>query len=176
MNKNKTLDSFTHHFAAHFPDRQTKLTIGEARGYVNTIVELQGSPVYYNKSFGELNCSLCMHEQLIIFRHSRRNPTQIINTSTKFYGACRHKPRFHRYPNNYTLLSTDDKRNSSERVEATGVNNTPNSNENTPALCIYIDTSQIPTEDYSTDSETVINGTDNSSESVKNYNCSYMDV
>ena len=117
-----------------------------------------------------------MHEHLIIIKHSRRDPTKIVNTSTELYGDCRHKPRFHRYHDKCAPISTDDKHNSSEIVKSTEINNTPNSNENTPALCIYVDTSQVPTENYGTESETVINGTENSSELVGNYNRSYMDV
>ena len=87
VNKNKTSDSFAKHFAQHFPNRQEKLTIGEARTYVKIAIEWQGNPISCNKSFGNLNCSLCMHERLIILKHSRKDPSKIINTSTEFYGA-----------------------------------------------------------------------------------------
>ena len=56
-----------------------------------------------------------MKERLEIIKLYRYDPTIIINNSSEFYGACRHKPRFHRYPKNCTPHSTDDK-HSSERV------------------------------------------------------------
>ena len=179
VNKNKTSDSFAKHFAQHFPNRQEKLTIGEARTYVKIAIEWQGNPISCNKSFGNLNCSLCMHERLIILKHSRKDPSKIINTSTEFYGACRHKPRFHRYPDNCTTLSTDDEHLSSERVMPTITNNTPNLTEDTPTLCLEINESQevhTPRDQNSRSLSADRNGTDNSNHSVENPNCSYMDV
>ena len=56
-----------------------------------------------------------MKEILEILKLSNHDPAVIINSSTEFYGACRHKPRFHRYLTNCTSHSTDDE-HSSERV------------------------------------------------------------
>jgi hypothetical protein len=58
-----------------------------------------------------------MKERLEILKFSKKTPHLLINSSTEFYGACRHKPRFHRYITNCTKIhSTDDEQTSSERV------------------------------------------------------------
>jgi len=179
VNKGKTSDSFARHFAQHYQNRQDKLSIGEARTLVQMTIEWQGNPISCNKSFGKLNCSLCMHERLIILKYSRIDPSKIINTSTEFYGACRHKPRFHRYPNNCTNPSTDDDHNRLERVSNTGMNNTPNLTENPPVLCVYIDDSQqsqVPRDSDSTNLSALTNGTDNSNNLVENHNSIIEDV
>ena len=98
-------------------NRQTKLTIGEARKNVSVTILRQGNPISCNKSFGKLKCSLCMKERLKILSYSRDNPNLIINSNSEFYGACRHKPKFHRYAK--TSPSTDDEQYSSERVDLT---------------------------------------------------------
>ena len=51
----------------------------------------------------------------------------LINSNNELYGACRHKPRFHRYLTNCTPHSTDDKRRSSERVDTSVLTNSQNS-------------------------------------------------
>ena len=155
------------------------MTIGEARTVVKMSIEWQGNPISCNKSFGTLNCSLCMHERLIILKNSRNDPSKIINTSTEFYGACRHKPRFHRYPDNCTTLSTDDEHLSSERVMPAVENNTPNLTETPPVLCVYTDEtqeSQVLRDFNSRRLSVVRNDTENSNNSGENPNCSYMDV
>ena len=83
-----------------------------------------------------------MYEQLIILKHSKKEPSKIIITSTELYGACRHTPRFHRYPDNYTTFSTDDELLSSEGVKSPATNNTPNSTKNSSVLCLTINESQ----------------------------------
>ena len=57
-----------------------------------------------------------MKERLEILKFSSKNPTLLINNSSEFYGACRYKPRFHRYLTNYTPSSADDE-HSLERVD-----------------------------------------------------------
>ena len=98
VNTGKTPDSFAKHFAQHHnSQRQTKLTIGEARRQVSVSILWQGNAISCNKSFGKLNCSLCMKERILMLKYSRDNPNLIINSNSEFYGACRHKPKFHRY-------------------------------------------------------------------------------
>ena len=126
VNKDKTSDSFAKHFASHHRNKQTRLTAGEARKHLEVSILWQGKPISCNKSFGMLNCSLCMKERLEILKLSRIDPASIINSSTEFYGACRHKPRFHRYPSNCTPHSTDDELESSERVNARDLINSRN--------------------------------------------------
>ena len=67
-----------------------------------------------------------MKERLEILKLSRYDPAIIINNSSEFYGACRHRPRFHRYPTNCTPHSTDDE-HSSERVSTRDSINSQNS-------------------------------------------------
>ena len=118
VNTGKTSDSFAKHFAQHHNNRETKLTIGEARKHVSVTILWHGNPISCNKSFGRLSCSLCMKERLKILEYSKENPNYIINSNSEFYGACRHKPKFHRYAKTTPLpvLMTN---NSSERVYLT---------------------------------------------------------
>ena len=68
-----------------------------------------GKPISCNKSFGKLNCYLCMHERINILESIRKdNKTKVrkcINNNSEIYGACRHKPKFHRFS---CLSSADD--------------------------------------------------------------------
>ena len=59
-----------------------------------------------------------MKERIIIFKYSRENPNLIINSSSELYGACRHKPKLHRYAITTSLpvLMTN---NSSKRLDLT---------------------------------------------------------
>ena len=65
----------------------------------------KGNPISCMRSFGQLNCSLCMKERLAILDEFRKNPTKLINSQKELYGSCRHRTRFHRY---CTCESTDD--------------------------------------------------------------------
>ena len=114
-NKGKTSDTFAKHFAAHYSNENGKLKTGEARKMMEISIAWQGNAISCNKSFGKMNCSLCMKERLIILQLSKKDPASIINTSNEFYGACRHKPRFHRYTTTTcpSVLMTNE---SSERV------------------------------------------------------------
>ena len=57
-------------------------------------------------------------------RKERKEDTQnLINSSNKMYGACRHKTKFHRYTNSQTC-SADDGRTSPEKsVSGSASNN-----------------------------------------------------
>ena len=128
VNNNKTSDSFAKHFSTHLHNQQTKLIAREARRHVKVSILWQGKPISCNKSFRKLNCSLCMKERLDILKLSSHDPAIIINNSIKIYGACSHKPRFHRYLTNCTeISSTDDKRTGSERVNTSDLINSQNS-------------------------------------------------
>ena len=138
VNKNKTSDTFAKHFAAHYPNRKEKLTTGEARKIMEVKIEWQGKAISCNKSFGKLNCSLCMKERLIILQISKKDPASIINSSNEFYGACRHKARFHRYPitTSPSVLMTNE---SSERVKPkVTVGRPPILPDNSLQLCIEV--------------------------------------
>ena len=53
------------------------------------------------KTFGKLNCLLCIKQLLHILqglesdRKAKKN--MLINASSELYGSCRNKPKFHRY-------------------------------------------------------------------------------
>ena len=70
------------------------------------------------KSFGKLNCQLYMNERILIHESIRKgkekNINTSINTNSEIYGACRHKPKFHRFT--CCPPSTDEGR-SPERCE-----------------------------------------------------------
>ena len=61
------------------------------------------NPVCVVRSFGKPSCSLCMVERIKILDQSRFANSKLINSCSEIYGACRHKPRFHRFP------STDER-------------------------------------------------------------------
>ena len=89
VNTGKASDSFAKHFAIHQKQRTSKLTIGEARTKVKVSILWQGNPISCNKSFGKLNCSLCMKERVLILKHSKdassvlpRFPAQYVSRSS----------------------------------------------------------------------------------------------
>ena len=53
------------------------------------------------KTFGKLNCQVCMQERLQILQgleNDRKAKTNSLsNASSELYGACRQKPKFHRF-------------------------------------------------------------------------------
>jgi len=59
------------------------------------------------RSFGRADCNLCMKERTEILKLKKKNPKGLINSINKFYCACRHKTKFHRYITANTL-STDE--------------------------------------------------------------------
>ena len=72
----------------------------------------QGNPISSMKTFGKLNCNLCMMERLEIIKAARNDKLndegKLINSSNEFYGACRHRTKFHRYRIFKNLISTDE--------------------------------------------------------------------
>jgi len=165
VNKGKTSDSFAKHFAKHHTSQRTeKLTIGEARKKVNVSILWQGNSISCNKSFGKLKCSLCMKERLKILFFQRENPNLIINSNSEFYGACRHKPKFHRYVQT-TPLSVLMTNESSERVQ--NLTRTPPYFQNiSSTTCTYVE-DELPNHEPN---QLVISGTyENSGETELNY-------
>ena len=70
------------------------------------------------KTFGKLNCTLCMNERMELIKaknlEKMMKNKKMINSCTEIYGACRHKPKFHRYAISKTS-STDEGLTSPER-------------------------------------------------------------
>ena len=104
---NKGIASDT--FAKHFANAKTiegKTTAKHIRDRTSLDILWQGNPLSSAKSFGKLNCALCMKERLEIMKAMKNQPTRLINSSKELYGACRHRPVFHRYTN-YTTSADE---------------------------------------------------------------------
>jgi hypothetical protein len=76
-------------------------------------IDGQGNAISCMKSFGKLNCSLCMQERIkILCTIHQEECWRIINHCNEIYfGACRHKMRFHRFLKEHTDVkntSTDE--------------------------------------------------------------------
>ena len=88
----------------------------------------QGNPISAMKTFGKLNCILCMNERLQLLKALKtdkmENTRKLINSSNELYGACRHKTKFHRYQICETS-STDEGLKSPEKSNVETVLNTP---------------------------------------------------
>ena len=88
----------------------------------------QGNPINASKTFGTRGCILCTREKIAIIKAGRKEPEKLINSCSEIYGACRHKPKFHRYKEEGKTISTDDPEKG-ERVSYTG--NRPDENDPT---------------------------------------------
>ena len=76
-------------------------------------------PISSMKTFGRVNCNLCMMERLEILKAERidrlKGEGKLINSSNELYGSCRHRTKFHRYHIFKNLISTDEGALSLER-------------------------------------------------------------
>ena len=119
FNKDIHSDSFARHFGHHFNyregDKQEAPTPQKLREVLKFEVVWQGNPISIVKTFGKRTCLLCSVERMEIVKASKKNPKALINHNSEIYGACRHKPKFHRYKKEQQPDSTDD-RNKRERV------------------------------------------------------------
>jgi hypothetical protein len=88
-------DSFARHFAKHF---ETKPSPRQLRESIDFDILWAANPISVVRSFGKPSCSLCMVERIKNFDQSRVANSKLINSCSEIYGACRHKPRFHRFP------------------------------------------------------------------------------
>ena len=97
-NKGLSSDTFAKHFAKQATN-EGKTTVKHIRDNTSFEILWQGNPLSSSKSFGKLNCNLCMKERLEILKAMKQQPKRLINSSNELYGACRHRPVFHRYTN-----------------------------------------------------------------------------
>lgn len=67
INKSKVSDSFAKHFASYFT-AGVKITVGNIRPLVKTEILWQGNIISCMKTFGKLECCLCMQERLEIYK------------------------------------------------------------------------------------------------------------
>ncbi len=98
------------HFAHHCK-KEVKPTSNELHKMMKVKIVWQGNAISCMKSFGKLNCSLCMQERIEILCTIHQEEWKIINHCNEIYGACRHKTRFHRFLKEHTDVkntSTDD--------------------------------------------------------------------
>jgi len=110
IERGKKSDSFASHYASHFPQGKT-VTPGEIREIMNFKVLWQGNPISCTKTFGKLNCSLCMRERIEILRAQQQDEFKIINHNNEIFGTCRHNPKFHSFLKddlNVRSTSTDE--------------------------------------------------------------------
>jgi hypothetical protein len=75
----------------------------------------KGKPLSCVKTFGTKMCKLCAKERLAILKLCRKTK-RAINVCNEIYGACRHKPRFHRFDNQLTSPVSTDESAKDERV------------------------------------------------------------
>ena len=87
-------DSYASHFASHTIPGST--TVKHVREIIDVEILWEGNPISVSKSFGKESCSLCMKERILILRANQKDKNLVINTNNEMYGACRHRPRFHR--------------------------------------------------------------------------------
>lgn len=67
----------------------------------------EGNPFNVIKTYGKTNCSLCAKERVAISSFSHKHKNLSINSNDEIFGACCHKPKFHRHSTT-TLALTDD--------------------------------------------------------------------
>ena len=122
--KGEASDSFARHFGTCYKEKlkkqqknittiptanekeQTSLSsnaypLTELKKLLKVSILWQGKAISTMKTFGKLNCQLCMQERLRILQgletDRKAKTNYLINASSELYGACRHKPKFHRY-------------------------------------------------------------------------------
>jgi hypothetical protein len=90
-------DSFARHFAKHVMEGEVKPTNGDLRKIMKYEILWQANPISAMKTFGKLNCALCMRERVEILRAHQQDELSLINCNLEIFGACRHKTKFHRF-------------------------------------------------------------------------------
>ena len=108
-------DTFAKHFDAmsiNFPDPSPTLL----RNMSTIHIEWDGLPLSAVKTFGTNNCLLCNQERLQIFKWFKTKPHLLINSCNEIYGACKHRPKFHRF---IPALSSTDESSMDEKVKVT---------------------------------------------------------
>jgi hypothetical protein len=93
VSKGTKSDSFPSHFAHHCK-KEVKPTSDELRKMMKDKIVWQGNTISCMKSFGKLNCSLCMQERIEILHTICQEEWKIINHCNEIYGA---QTRFHRF-------------------------------------------------------------------------------
>ena len=111
-----SFDSFAAHFdmvTLNFPKPSSRLL----RNLMEITILWKGNPLSTVKTFGTNRCILCDKERIHIFKWMRTKPDLLINSCNELYGACRHKPKFHRFAT--ALSSSTDESSMDEKVPVT---------------------------------------------------------
>ena len=103
-NCGRTSDSYAKHFAKLCPEKPA--TVKHIRSLMKVEVLWEGNPLSVNKTFGKLECLLCMKERILILQQHYTDKSRLINESNEFYGSCRHRAKFHRLTTTDLLKST----------------------------------------------------------------------
>ena len=96
----KKSGSYANHFSQLLPSGLVKPSVATLREHLPQRFEVlwQGKPISTVKTFKTDKCALCVNERLEIIKHARGPEANLmINTNDEIFGACRHKPMFHRY-------------------------------------------------------------------------------
>lgn len=106
----KKSDSFANHFAKNIPEGTAKK---EVKNHIKVKVDIlwKGNALSCVKTFGTKHCKLCSKERLAILTLTRKSPQLAVNKCNEVHGACRHRPRFHRFDQSQTEAnnpSTDE--------------------------------------------------------------------
>jgi hypothetical protein len=107
-------DSYARHFASIWPRGAAAPSPGMQRDLIECQILWQGNPISIVKTFGKSSCALCNRERMEIVKLSRTIPDKLINSCSEIHGACRHKPRFHRY---HEQTPSADERKKREKVQ-----------------------------------------------------------
>ena len=105
----KSSDSFAAHFANLVPSNIKNKAIKDLLEFKVEII-WKGNPMSCVKTFGTRMCKLCAKERMAIVKMCKLSPTKIINKCNEVYGACRHKPRFHRFEQHSTAGTDESKK------------------------------------------------------------------
>ena len=100
----------------------------------------KGNPISCVKSFGKLNCTLCMKERLAILNalRDKEGKKKLINSNNELNSACRHKPKFHRFTQ-YTS-STDDGQKGPESGRPSSIISSQNITQERPDMDLKVST------------------------------------
>ena len=118
MEKGVHSDSYARHFAGIWPPGAEIPSPGMQRDLIKCEILWKGNPISAVKTFGKNICSLCNRERMEIIKISRSTPDILINSCLEIHGACRHKPRFHRYHEQETPSADDRKKREKVALEA----------------------------------------------------------
>ena len=97
VSKGTQSDSCAKKTTSHFvPGDKSKYR--KVRDKVDLEVIYKGNPISYLKSFGKLNCSLCMKDRLAILatQGDKGKRKRMVNSNTELYGAYMNNTKIHR--------------------------------------------------------------------------------